>query len=429
MSAITATAIPDTRKKPAAQTIALIIGALGLGVALVGLIMGVSGGDSRLVQSWLLGFSYWYSIAIGMLFLIQLFYMFDAGWAVVVRRQLEHAVSVFPWLGLIFLPLILVSLFGENPGILWKWMNPEGVYPGGHEIAHDPLWIHKAGYLNQPFFVVRAIVYFGVFCLLSGYLRKWSYAMDSDPDPKYIHRSRKLSAAGLFLTAFAATFAGFDWYMSLSYHWFSTMYGVWFFAVSMRVALAATVVIYFLQTRKGGQLEGLHNPTHTYFLGCLMLAFTIFWAYISFSQYFLIYNANIPEETFWYNLRELNPEWAKNSWWWLTLYGLIGGFFLVPFFYLLWYKNKFGGRVLFIACWVLFFALADFYFNIMPAKYDMPEAALGYGVKEFKISIFDISMLIGVGGICVWSFLRSSLKAKIVPIHDPRINESIHAGH
>jgi len=413
-------------KRPNLQLIALSVGIIGLVIALVGMLIGAGEGDARPLKAWLLGFTYWYAIAVGMLFLIQIFYMFDAGWAVILRRQLEHGISAFPWLGIIFAILVAAALLGENSGVLWKWMNTDQIYPGGHEISHDPLYLHKAVYLNVPFFIARAFLYFGVFIGLSYFLRKWSFSMDKTPDPKYVHRARKLSAAGLFLTAFSATFAGFDWYMSLSYHWFSTMYGVWFFAVAMRLALASLVVIYFLQTSRG-QLQGLHRPAHTYFIGCLMLAFTIFWAYITFSQYFLIYNANIPEETFWFMLRERTNEWGLSSWWWVTIFGQVIGFFVIPFFLLLWYKNKFGGRILMIACWILVLALADLYFNIMPGKYNAPELTLGYGIKEFYISPYDIAAWVGVGGIFIWSFLRSSAKEEIIPIHDPRIHESLNA--
>jgi hypothetical protein len=213
--------------------------------------------------------------------------------------------------------------------------------------------------------------------------------------------------------------------MSISYHWFSTMYGVWFFSASMRAGLAIVVIACFILAAKG-PLKRLYNRAHRYNLGCLCFAFTVFWAYISFSQYFLIYNANIPEETFWYNIRELNANWSPNSWWFVSLFGLVLCYFLVPFFYLLFYNNKVtSGRLLFICCWILFFHLIDLYFNILPTQKPYDGNVVGYKVQEFIPTIFDLASLVGIGGICVWAFLRSLKKTEIIPIHDPRIEESI----
>ena len=195
------------------------------------------------------------------------------------------------------------------------------------------------------------------------------------------------------------------------------MFGVWFFAASMRAALAVTALVCIYQVYKNGPLTGLFKRGHLYDIGCIMLAFTVFWAYISFSQYFLIYNANIPEETFWYNMRE------QGAWWWVSM-GLIFGYFLFPFIYLLFYANKVNvGRMIFISCWVLSFHLLDLYFNILPSKrldYDM------YVPYNFSISPWDIAAFLGIGGICAWSFMRSWKKAQVIPVKDPRISESLH---
>ena len=154
-----------------------------------------------------------------------------------------------------------------------------------------------------------------------------------------------------------------------------------------------------------------------------MLAFTVFWAYISFSQYFLIYNANIPEETFWYNMREMNFDGTKNSWWWVSM-GLIFMHFFFPFLYLLWYKNKFSSRLRFIAIWILVFHFLDLYWNIVPQKL-ATDSHGGYTVRQFGISWIDITMFLGVGAVVIWAFLKSAAKERPIPIRDPRIEESI----
>lgn len=406
---------------------AFIIGLLGLTIAACGLLLGIFRDDSRPVFSWLIGFSVWFSISIGMFFSLMIWHVFDAGWSVIIRRQLEHAVGVFPWLGLIFLPLVLIGWFGTNPGILWDWMNPSLILPGAHEtIGQDPVYLHKAGYLNLPFFTIRVIGYFLIYWFWTYKLRSNSYRMDVDSSLSHVRANRAYAAVGIPVMALVTTFAAFDFYMSLNFEWFSTMYAVWFFATSMRGGHAVTLLICsYLAT--WGYLRGVFNRGHLYLLGCIFLAFTVFWAYITFCQYFLIYNANIPEETFWFNMRELNADGSKSSWWWLSLFGLVLGYFLIPFIILLFYKTKVVmKRMVLLSCWILIFFLCDIYFNILPYKVEA-DNVLGYTIMPFTISIWDIAAIIGVGGIWFWSFLSNMHKAEPIPIHDPRIEESLHA--
>ncbi len=409
------------------KLISLIIGFVGLVIAGYGLFQGLSQDDSRLVYSWLIGFSVWFSISIGMFFTLMIWHVFDAGWPVIIRRQVEHAMAFFPWLGLIFLPLLLICWFGPNPGILWDWMNPDLVPVGGHtSVGHDPLYLNKAGLLNLPFFTVRVICYFLVYWFLTAKLRKHSFQMDVDKNLGHVRANRVYAAIGIPVVALLTTLASVDFFMSLTYEWFSTMYGVWFFATSMRAGLAMVVLICAILATYG-YLRGVFTRSHLYLLGCMFLAFTVFWAYITFCQYFLIYNANVPEETFWYNVRELTAEGGKSSWWWLSLFGLIFAYFLVPFIALLFYKIKVVVRLMVVvSCWILLFFVTDLYFNILPAKI-VADNALGYAIQPFTITVWDLAAIIGMGGIWVWSFLTSMVKAQPIPINDPRIEESLHA--
>ena len=404
--------------------IALIIGLIGLAIAVFGLVTGLNAGDSRPWFSWLIGIAFWMSILIGSLLLIMITYVFDAGWSIIIRRQLEHMTGAFPWMAILFLPLILLPWFSENPGLVWKWMNLETVLHNGHTVGHDPLYQWKQAWLNLPWMTIRTAIYFGLFIGISGLLRKFSFSLDKDGNTNWVHRARKLSAFGIPAVALGLTFAAFDWFMSLEYHWFSTMFGVWYFASSIRAAVAFTIILcFFLSTR--GNLKGIYKQAHQYDLGCLLLAFTIFWAYISFSQMFLIYQGNIPEETFWYNLRlYLQDGTGHNSWWYVAM-SLVFLHFFVPFLFLLFYSTKVHvKRLIFIACWILVFHLADLYFNILPGE--VMDANNHYVVRGFTVTIYDIAALIGIGGIVVWSFMRSSSKTKAIPIRDPRILESVH---
>lgn len=427
-AATTATPVSAEGKKSPAGMF-LIIGLIGLAIGLVGLIMGIQGNDTRLGMSWLVGFTFWFAVLAGMLFLTQISYLFNAGWVPVVRRQMENCLAAFKWLWLLLIPVIALPILMGEPGLVWKWMNPNAPVPGIDDITvgNDVLYLHKAGYLNLPFLLIRLCIYATVFCGLSSLLRKYSFRNDVSPDAANYIACRRISAAGIFLTSLCATFAAFDLLMTLSYHWFSTMYGIWFFSLSMRLGIAATAVLcYYLSTQ--GRLKGIYNQSHAYFLGCLALAFTVFWAYISFSQYFLIYNANIPEETFWYNIRELNLDGTKNSWWYVSM-SLIFCYFLIPFILLLWYPTKIKPtRFLAISLWIMAFGLVDMWYNIIPIQ-KPADNILGFKVLPFlsPALLLDLAVIVGIGGICIWAMLRSMAKNEIIPIHDPRILESIHS--
>jgi len=408
------------------SSLALLLGIAGLAVAGFGLYQGVTEGQSRPVISWLLGFSFWFSILMGMLFMVLLSHVFDAGWSVVIRRQLEHFLAGFPILALIFLPLLAVPFLDvPNPGVLWKWMNPDYVIPPNITVGSDAFFLHKEPYLSIPFFVGRVIFYFVVFIVVAGLLRRVSFRLDRDGDPRHVRQARVVSAVGIFACGVLGTFAAFDWFMTLEYHWFSTIFGVWFFAASMRAAIAVTIIVCAILAVRG-HLRGIYNSAHSYDLGNMALAFTVFWAYISFSQYFLIYQANIPEVTFWYNIREFDPGGGLNTWWWVSMF-LIFAHFLFPFLYLLWYRNKIvPARIVFIACWILFFHVIDLYWNIVPGKQFTLENVLYYNVRQFSVTLYDLAMIVGVGGLCLWAALRSMGKTEPIPIRDPRIEESIH---
>ena len=416
----------DTQKINKTGSFALLIGIVALAFSLYGIFSGLESEDpARGFLSWLIGLSLWLSIALGLLFITQIWYVFHARWPTIIRRQCEHFLSVFPWLFLLFLPLFVIPQMIGDPGILWKWLDGTNLLPGGHgSVQEDPLYQWKSVYLNSNAFIVRAAIYFLVFIGLSYFLRKWSFDTDKTGDVENTHKARRLSSVGLFLLATASTLAAIDWFKSLDYHWFSTMYGVWFFAASMRAALSA-ILIYCIVVSAKGYMKGTFKQAHRYDLGCMMLAFTIFWAYISFSQYFLIYNANIPEETYWYNIREHDGYGVKNSWWTISLL-LIFAHFVTPFLLLLWYKTKVVvSRLVFVAIWILTFHLVDLYWNLIPGKVIDATASHGYYIRQFSVEIFDIAAIIGIGGICIWSVCRSMLKAEPIPIKDPNILKSL----
>ena len=410
----TATAVPAAVPAPAAgaANLPLIVGIAGIVVTVIGFFVA---GATTAAAAWLVAVIFFLEISLGMLFLVMLHHIFDSGWSVVVRRQLEHGIGNLKWLALMFLPLLLLSWFYDR-SILWRWMNPNfdfGTVGGHGTVAQDELWVKKSGYLNITFFTIRYVGFFGAWILLASVFRRNSFSQDGDGSPSWTLSSRKWAAGGLFVTGLTSTFAAFDWLKSLEYHWFSTMYGVWFFASCMRAALSVTALIFIYMIIRQG--KGVYNKTHLYDIGKLMFTFTVFWGYIAFSQYFLIWNADVPEETFWYNLREMG------NWWWVGM-SILFCYFAFPFLYLLSYKAKISrGRLAFVAIWILSFVLVDVFFNTMPFAKDATGAPL-----PFHISIWNISALAGVGGIWLWSYMRSFNATKLIPIRDPRILESLH---
>lgn len=397
-------------------TKALGIGLIGLAVTAVGAFIS----DPRGVAlSYLVGVTYWTAIAIGMLMMVMIHHIFDASWSVVIRRQWEHGLASLKWLLVLFLPLLILTFV--KPGLVWPWTDLSHVLHGHGTVGEDVLYQKKSGFLNIQALMVGTIGFFLLWWWLGARLRKASFTQDVDGDAKWTLMNRNTSAFGIPVAAITLTAAAIYWIKSLEYHWFSTMYGVWFFANCVRGALCCGVIIMVWLQRRG-DYRGVLNTNHYHSIGMLMLAFTVFWAYVTFSQYFLIWNANVPEETFWYNIRELNHDGSTNQWWYVGLV-LLFGHFLLPFLLLLSYRYKVTPHIIQrIAYIVLATILIDICYNVLPAlrdAHDDPQSFLSIRL------LWVITSVIGVGGICIWSYLRSFPTSKLIPIRDPRIGESL----
>lgn len=416
-AATASSSLPAESAAPAGASKALVVGIVGILLTAAGLF--VPGNGKVIALTWLVGLSFWVAIAIGMLLLVMIHHIFDASWSVVLRRQFEHGLSAFKWLGLLFVPLLVATWV--KPGSVWKWTDLGYELAGHGTVGEDILYVKKAAFLNPTMLTVMTVAFFGLWMFLSARLRKASFTQDTDGDIKWTFHNRVTAAFGILLTALTLTAASIYWIKSLEYHWFSTMYGVWFFANCARGALSIGVlVLLWLYAR--GDLKGILNTNHLHSAGQLVFAFTVFWAYITFSQYFLIWGANIPEETFWYNLREINSDGFANQWKWVGM-ALLFGHFLFPFLYLLSYKNKIiHSRIKFIVICILATILLDMCYNILPALKD----AHGDAKPFLSLNLLWVATsVIGIGGICVWSYLRSFPTAKLIPIRDPRIGECL----
>lgn len=400
---------------------AMLIGVVGTVLTIIGIFV-PGAGLHTVALSWLVGVCYWTAIAIGMLMMCFLHHVFDASWSVVIRRQWEHGLNAFVTLGILFIPLLLTAWIPSASDMVWPWLNLNHPMHGHGTVGTDVLYLKKSGFLSREMFTVMTVLFFGSWIWLSARLRRASFNQDFDGDPKWTRMNRVTSAMGIPLTALTLTAASIYWIKSLEYHWFSTMYGVWFFANCIRGALCCAVVIMVWLYRRG-DYKGILNTNHFHSIGQLMLAFTIFWAYVSFSQYFLIWNANVPEETFWYNIREINADGTPNQWKYVGIIIILFGHFVVPFILLLSYKNKvIQPRIRRIAFWALTIICFDMCYNILPAL----KNEHGDAQPLFSLNlVWTITSVIGVGGFCIAAYLRSLPKQKLIPIRDPRIVECL----
>jgi hypothetical protein len=388
-------AVDAARMSPAQANRAICVaGGLTALLTLIGLI-GALASARQFAFSYLTAFVFAVSIAIGSLFWIMIHHLSSAGWSVVVRRLFENLTLCLFALVLLFLPvaLELSSLYG--------WMDAEAN-------ASDPLWQAKGGYLNAPWFLVRAAVYLLCWAGLAWRLRSWSVRQDQSGDPALTRKMNAVSAWGMLLLALTSTYTAFDWLMSLDYRWYSTMYGVYFWAgsiVSSLAALTLTVVI----LRAGGWLRNTITAEHLHDLGKLLLAFTIFWAYIAFAQYLLIWYANLTDETPWYLVR------LEGGWRSVTVF-LMLGHFVVPFVVLLGRRAKRSPLILgLVAAWLLALHYLDLYWQVMPILHP----------REAAPHWLDIVWLLVFIGVVALGVLYGMKKSALLPVRDPRLSESL----
>src|SRR3954467_11543785 len=288
----------------------LLAGAAGAAVSLVGLFTNVQ----QFMQSYLMAYMLCLGVTLGCLALGMVHQLSGGEWGVVIRRPIGAATRALPVMTLLFIPIV----FGMK--YLYPWTSADLV-------AHDEVLQHKHLYLNTPFFLVRAAIYFAVWNALAYFLNSWSLRQDATADEKLARRMQMLSGGGLLAYGFTITFASFDWLMSLEPRWFSTIYGVLIMGGQGLSALAFLIVVLVWLSRRA-PLDRIVVPAHFHDLGNLMLAFVMLWAYFSFSQYLIIWSGNLPSEIAWY-MHRLETGWRAVG---ITL---IGGHFAAPFVVLL----------------------------------------------------------------------------------------------
>ena len=345
--------------------------------------------------SWLVSFLFFLSLALGALFFVLIQYAAQGGWGVVLRRIGETVFATIPVMAVLFLPLLL----GLRD--LYSWSVPGAA-------AHDALLRWKAPYLNVPFFLVRAAIYFASWSFIALLYYRVSRDQDATGDPAPSARLRRLAGPAIIILAVTQTLASVDWIMSLTPHWYSTIFGVYFFAGAF-VGFIALLSVVAPAMRRASLLDAVISAEHLHDVGKLLFGFTAFWAYIAFSQFLLIWYANLPEETIWYRAR-LEGSWLVVS------FLLMVGHFVAPFFYLMGRPVKRKNWTLAVGgTWLLAMHFVDLYWQVMPTLH--PEGV--------RVSILDAAAFFTVGGCFVtaagWLMQRQAL----VPLRDPRIAESL----
>jgi hypothetical protein len=375
---------------------ALIAGIVGL----AGCAIGALAAPQQFFRSYLFATLFWGGIALGCLAVLMLRYITGGAWGVPIRRPLESATRTLPLVALFFVPL----LFGLSR--LYDWARPE-------DVARDPILRHKTLYLNVPFFVGRGLLYVAAWLLLAFFLNRWSSEQDRAPSPGVNRRLQLLSSGGLVAYGLTITFWSIDWMMSLEPHWYSTMYGVLLIAGQALSGLAFATAVTILLSRyeplsRVVSAENLHD------LGKLLLAFVMFWAYVSFSQYLIIWAGNLPEEIPWY-LRRLQGGWG-----WFGI-ALIVLHFALPFLLLLPADANRNPRILaFVAFLVVGMRCVDLFWLVRPA----------FDPGRFEVHWLDLAAFVGLGGLWITIFLWQLLERPLLPRNDPEFPEALrHAAH
>lgn len=362
-------------------------------------------GWQRLQASYLTAFVFVLSITLGALFFVLIQHLTRAGWSVVVRRVAEVLAGTVKPLALLSLPLLIPLMFGDHSLFEWNDVSKLDTESAGY----DELLAHKRPWLNPAFFVLRAFVYMGVWIWLARFYLNKSVTQDSTGDPQLTMDQQVRAPIAMFMFAFSVNFFAFDFMMSLAPHWFSTIYGIYYFAGCVVSGIASLILITsWLQ--KLGVIREEVTVEHFHDLAKLLFGFTFFWGYIAFSQFILIWYANIPEETFWFLKR------MENGWEWVSL-ALLFGHLLIPFLGLMSRASRRTHKILlFWAVWMLAMHALDIYWNIVPHFVTRP----GFNPT-------DVLMIVGVGAVGLSLFIRTATKLNVsmVPVRDPRMPESL----
>ncbi|HWF43979.1 MAG TPA: hypothetical protein VG537_05000 [Candidatus Kapabacteria bacterium] len=378
----------------------LIAAAIGFVLTLLSIIL-VS--PTQFFHSWLLGFLVFLGLSAGSLALLMLQYVSGGAWGVVARRIFEAGSRLLPFAALLFIPVIL----GMHD--IYRWTDP-------NEVAKSAIISDKTGYLNTPFWIVRAIVYFAFWITVATVLSRYSKNMEeagmASDDNRAWKWSRKLenfSGGGLLFFAILMSLAAVDWLMSLAPEWYSTIYG-FIILVGQGIIVMCFAIIVLVLVSRTEPMASVIKPVHLHDLGKLLFAFNFLWGYLEFSQWIITYSGNLPDEIVWYHHR------IRGGWEYVA-YLVIFLHFAIPFAILLSRDLKRNGRRLIImAGWLFIMRIVDLYWLIEP----------NWHREEFFFSWVDIAAPLGFVGLFVYLFVWQYKKRQIMPIGEPEFELALH---
>jgi len=375
------------------QRPALIIGVIGLAVSSIGWVFNTQ----EFFRAYLSSYLFWFSIVAGSLAVLMLQYTTGGEWGLMIRRPLGAAARTMLWMAVFFIPIAVGMRY------LYPWMNVDWA-------RHDAIVSQKLGYLNWKRFGVFTIVYFGAWILWAWRIRLLSLKFYEDRSPFTDLARRRWAAAGLPMIVLTLTFASIDWMMSLEPRWNSTMYGITF-TVGCGLSAFAFVTFFLSQLAKTDAMRGILKPSHLRDLGNLMLAFVMFYAYTTFSEFLLIWYANLREEIPHYVIRE------QGVWGAIAIAIVLFHFFL-PFFMLLMRPIKDRPETIaVVTVIILVMRYVAIYWLIAPSWYD-----------HFHYSIWCLTSLVGIGGVWIWAFIDQLKGQTIIPVHETWVEEAIREG-
>jgi hypothetical protein len=368
------------------QLRSLLAGVVGAALLAVGAIVSTR----EFYQAYLYGYIVWMGLTLGCLGVLILHHLVSGSWGHLIQRVVEAGARTLPVMAVLFLPI----LFGLHE--LYPWTNREAV-EASHVIAK------KLGYLNIPFFLVRAAAFFGCWITLAFILTRWSRRQDTTGDASISRRMKIFSGPAMVLFVLSVTLASVDWMMSLEPEWYSTIYGMMTIVGAVLTTLAFAILwVSFLSSRT--PVSGILTTRHVHHLGNLLMAFTILWAYLAFSQFLIIWSGNLPEDSMWY-MRRLGSGWN------IIALVLIVGHFFVPFLLLLSRKRKRLVKSLArVAAGILVMRLVDLFWLIIPA----------FSGTQVTFRWMDLAAPVAIGGIWLAFFFRDLKGQPILPLHDAR---------
>lgn len=374
-----------------------VLGVVGLGASFA--TMGTKEANEDFFHSYLTALMFWLALGLGGMFFTLIQHATRAGWSIVCRRLAENAMLTLVPLSILSVP---VAFMGVHE--LFHWADTEHL---------DAILKAKEPFLNEGFFQTRAIIYMAIWSGLAILFWRWSTKQDTARDPVALtHKMRLVAPFAIMGFALSLTFGAFDWLMSLDPHWFSTIFGVYYFAGCV-IMIHAFIALIVILLHRSGHLRGVVTPEHFHDLGKMMFAFTVFWAYIGFSQFMLIWYASIPEETHWFDYR------SKGDYFTVSLV-LVAMRFVVPFLGLMSRKIKRNPKTLmFAAIWVMAAEFVDMVWLVHPALGETRK------VYELNLGLADVATFVGIGGIVLATFTWALGKSALVPVKDPRLEESI----